>query len=377
MDILFLDQFSELGGAQRCLIELLAGVQRRRWQAHVAIPGDGPLSSSARGLGIPVHHLAIGPYSLGRKTTADTVRFLANAPLLAAAIRRLALSTEAALLYVNGPRLMPAVALAQTGLPLVFHSHSMVTGALARMLVTCGLRMSRSTIVAASRFAAAQWHNASVIYGGVEGPGVFSVPRSARKTPSVGMIGRFAPQKRQREFCQAAAALARANTGIQFVLCGDALFGDRRAEAYKEQALRSAPSTLHYTGWCDSVYEVLKDLDLLVLPSAREGGVPRVILEAFAAGVPVLARASGAVTEIVREGENGFLLHSSEPSEIARRIAQVLSFPERLAAVRDCARRLWIERFTAERFCGEMLEFVARFAQPVQLDLSYETSLRW
>jgi len=374
MDILFLDQFSELGGAQRCLVELVAGVQRRCWRAHAAIPGDGPLAASLRTSGIPVHDLALGPYSLGPKSAADTIRFLANAPRLASAIRRLAQSTGAALLYVNGPRLMPAVALAQTGLPVVFHSHSMVSGAAARVLVAGGLRMTRSAIVAASRFAATQWRSASVIYGGVEGPRVSGAPRPAGRTARVGMIGRFAPQKRQREFCQAAAALARAGAGVEFVLCGDALFGDRRAQSYKEQALRAAPPALRYTGWCASVYEVFRELDLLVLPSAGEGGVPRVILEAFASGVPVLARDSGAVKEVVRDGENGFLLRSSEPPEIARRIVEVLSFPERLAAVRNCARRLWRERFTADRFRAEMLEFVARCAQPATSALRLQSA---
>ncbi|MCC6857972.1 MAG: glycosyltransferase family 4 protein [Bryobacterales bacterium] len=369
MNILFLDQFSEWGGAQRCLADLVEGARRRLWQPHVALPGGGSLAVHLLARGIPVHELPAGRYSLGAKTAAEALRFLADAPRLARAIRRLAGSTGADLLFVNGPRLMPAAALAQTGLPAVFHSHSLVTGAAARAAVACALGAAGAAVVAASRFAAAQWPGARVIYGGVEGPAAMPPPQPAGGPARVGMIGRFAPQKRQREFCQAAAILACAGAGIRFVLCGDAIFGDRGAEAYKEQALRCAPGTLSYAGWRDSVYEILRDLDLLVLPSANEGGVPRVILEAFAAGVPVLARDSGAVPEAIREGENGFLLRSSEPAEIARRIAEVVSLPDRLAGVRERARQLWRERFTADRFRAEMLAFLSRRAAPFAASL--------
>src|SRR5579859_8167135 len=51
MTILFLDQFSDLGGAQRCLLDLLPAVRDRGWRAHVAAPGDGPLRTHAEKLG--------------------------------------------------------------------------------------------------------------------------------------------------------------------------------------------------------------------------------------------------------------------------------------------------------------------------------------
>jgi glycosyltransferase involved in cell wall biosynthesis len=361
MTVLFLDQFSELGGAQLCLLDLLRGVRSRGWNASVAVPGNGALRRRIEELGIPVHSLDLSAYSLGQKRPRDVARFLCDQPKLIFAIRRLVTSTAASVVYVNGPRVLPAVSAAHTAVPVLFHSHNRISPGAGRMLVQLGIRATRATVAAASRFAAAQWGQAHVVYGGVEGPATI-LPTPARARPRVGMIGRFTPQKRQLEFCTAAAELARRGADIEFVLCGDAVFGDPASHAYKEEVLRTSPSSLHYIGWSDSIYEVLREIDLLVMPSTDEGGISRVVLEAFAAGVPVMACGTGAVAEAIEDGVTGFLLRSPEPADIAYGVRELLGNRDRMAAVAKDARELWRKRFTAERFRSEMLEVIERTA---------------
>jgi glycosyltransferase involved in cell wall biosynthesis len=246
-------------------------------------------------------------------------------------------------LYVNGPRWMPVVALLGVKAPIVFHAHNRLSQA-KRRLVEWALRRTRATVIAASRFV---WDGeARVVYSGVAG--------GARKRTggAIGMIGRFSPQKGQREFVRAAALLG---VGWRFVLCGRALFGNHR---YQQAVLAEAPASVEFLGWREDVYEVLAGLDLLVTPSAGEGGVPRVILEAFAAGVPVLALDSGAIPEVVREGHNGFLLRSASPEEIAGRVRELMGRPELRAEVAAQAQREWEERFTAERYRREVWEVI-------------------
>jgi glycosyltransferase involved in cell wall biosynthesis len=345
MRILFLDQFSDVGGAQLCLLDLVRELRKAEFDLHIAVPGNGPLIERLRQAGTRCYSLNLHRYSLGPKNWGDGIHFLADLRPLARRIRDLVAEVNPDVVYANGPRLMPAVALAGLPAPVVFHSHNVLASRASRLLVARSIERSNASVIAASRFAAAQWRQAYVVYGGVRGPA--SEP-PARNSTTVGMIGRMSPQKGQREFVMAARAVE-----AQFVLCGDAALGD---EQYRDHVLQLAPPSLRWVGWRDDVYPVLAELDLLVLPSCDEGGFPRVLMEAFAAGVPVLALASGAVPEIAVEGRNAFLLASREPPEIARRVRELLADRPLLASVAAEARRLWHERFTVERYARDIRE---------------------
>ncbi len=351
MRVLFLDQFSDMGGAQRGLLELMPAVEREGGEPHFALPGDGLLVHLLRRRGICVHPLSVGTYSLGRKGLADGIRFLADLVVVTSEIRDLVRRLEPSVVYVNGPRLMPAVARVRVSVPVIFHTHSHVGLRNGKGLVSAALRSTNATILAATRSAALQWKRpARVIHGGVDGPppGFRRIPGKAG--PRVGLIGRFHPGKCQKEFVEAAAELAADWPDIEFLLCGDAVFGDRTSERYKREVLAGAPPSVRFLGWREDVYEVLAALDLLVVPSRTEGGLPFVMLDAFAAGVPVLASPAGDIGEVIDDGQNGFLLRETKAPEIARQLRRLLRRKDQLAAAADRARRLWLERFTAERY---------------------------
>jgi hypothetical protein len=75
MRILFADQFSETGGAQMALMDLLTATLERGWNTRLAVPGDGPLVGWCGRRGIPVHELPLRPQTSGRKTLRDWLRF--------------------------------------------------------------------------------------------------------------------------------------------------------------------------------------------------------------------------------------------------------------------------------------------------------------
>ena len=363
MRILFLDQFSELGGAQRCLLELLPAAQKAGWEAHAAAPGDGPLLRLLEERVASVYRLSLGDYSLGRKGLGDAIRFFDDLRVVGTQISALVSRLRPDVLYVNGPRLMPAVAQAAGGRAVIFHCHNTLTAWNGRWLVTRALESANASVIAASQHLARQWKRpARVIYGGVQGPPP-GYSRSARNGgPRVGLIGRFGRQKGQREFAMAAADLQSDWPDAEFILCGDALFGDPSAERYRDRLLAAAPACVRYLGWRQNIYEVLETLDLLVLPSREEGGIPTVMLEALAGGIPVLATPVGGVPEIISDGRNGFLLPSPSASAIARRVRELLPQTQLLAGVGECGHRLWRERFTSERYRNEVWEAVVMLA---------------
>jgi glycosyltransferase involved in cell wall biosynthesis len=296
MKLLFLDQFSELGGAQQCLLDLLPAVSH----GLVAMPGDGPMFERVRELGFQTAHIGCGPYASGTKTGGDVARFIFEAPRLARQIRDLARDVD--LIYINGPRLLPAAALSGIRKPVIFHSHSYLPAGLVRSLSGLALRRLRAHVIASCRYVAEPWKpyvdDISVVYNGVAGPDRPLPPRDG--PPTIGCIGRIAPEKGQREFVEVARIVHGKMPAARFIVYGETMFASQDYEREVRAAAAGLP--IEFAGWAANVYDALARLDVLLVPSAEHEATTRVILEAFAASVPVVAFPSGGIPEVLAAG---------------------------------------------------------------------------
>ena len=365
MNILCLDQFGELGGAQRCLLEAIPAMIDRGWKVHVAAPGGGQLAKRANALGATADSLRCGPYSSGKKTLPDMARFAVELPRLAFEIRGLVRRYSADLIYVNGPRLLPAAALsaARKGPRVLFHSHSLLDGCALR-LAGRSLAMARAAVVASCNFVASPLlpycggRGARVVYNGVR--------RIAPRGPAsngikfrIGVIGRISPEKGQADFLRAARILHDVAPECRFLVCGAPLFSDAAALRYgAELEALSKDLPVEFVGWADDVESVFATLDLLVVPSTAIDATPRVILEAFAAGVPVVAFASGGIPEIVEHEVTGFLVEERSPEALAFAIWDLLRQPERMREMTGKAREKARGEFSLERYRARMIEAI-------------------
>jgi hypothetical protein len=372
MNLLLLDQYSDLGGAQQNLLELLQAVRDMGWRTLVGLPGEGALFKRVRALGFEAEPIECGPYRSGRKSAADFGRFLADTLPLARHMRRMAKRVDADLVYLNGPRLLPAAAMAGFGRelrrPVLFHSHSYLGAGAARCLAGFALRRMDAWLVGQCEFVAMPWRpfvrpeRIAVIYNGVAGPSrVRSRPPAA--PPRVGSIGRIAPEKGQREFVAAAARIYHVLPSCRFVIYGAPLFGERAATDYEAQVRADAEGLpLEFAGWVDDIYAGMAQLDLLLVPSAGHEATTRVILEAFAAGVPVVAFASGGIPEVVEDGVTGLLANTAE--DMAQRAIELLAGDTgRLVAIAQAARESWEHRFTLQRYRRQILRAMEASAE--------------
>jgi len=206
-----------------------------------------------------------------------------------------------------------------------------------------------------------------VIYNGVAGPQRAAERR--RDGPRIGCIGRIAPEKGQREFLRVASITYRALPECRFIVCGAPLFSDARARRYAAQVRAEAAGLpVEFTGWVADVHTALAGLDLLLVPSTGAEATTRVIPEAYAAGVPVIAFPSGGIPEVVA-GLPGMLADSVE--QMAALAVELLTgSAERLARMSEAAREQWRRRFTLERYRQEVLatiECAARGASAREL----------
>jgi glycosyltransferase involved in cell wall biosynthesis len=359
MNILFLDQFSDLGGAQQVLLELLPAVRARGWRAVVGLPGDGKLVGAVRDLGLEVERIA---------GWSSTRQFISKTLPLALQIRALAMRTNAGLLYLNGPRLLPAAVLSGVSCPVLFHSHSWLSEGNARAAAGLSLWCKQARVVANCEFVAKQWwryvraDRISTILNGVPGPAEMP-PRRRNGPPRIGCLGRIDPRKGQREFVAAAARIHESLPECRFAVYGEAMFGDSNVHGYAAEVRRAAAGLpIEFSGWVTDVYGALAELDLLLVPSLVAEATTRVIPEAYAAGVPVIAFDCGGIPEVVRNGVTGILTRSVE--EMARESVALLSGdPERRQSMARAARAEWERRFTLPKFHEALLAVMEEWAR--------------
>jgi glycosyltransferase involved in cell wall biosynthesis len=367
MRILVLDQFGELGGGQQCLLELIPGLIGQDWEVHVAAPPDGPLLAACRSAGATCDAIRCGPYSRGTKSARDVLRFARELPGLRGTIARLADRCRADLVYVNGPRLLPAAAWASRGRrPLLLHCHSFLGRRSAAWPVRYSLRWASAAVVASCKFVArplARWcaHPPEIVYNGVAEPLLAHGEFAPGETWRIGVVGRIAPEKGQAVFLAAARILWQEFGNCRFVVCGAVLSRESRSQAYGREVRRLAEGLpVEFTGWQQPADSVLAGLDVVAVPSAPGEANPRVILEAYAAGVPVVAYASGGIPEVLADGRTGLLVQQCTPGALAERIRELISGPrERLWEMSRRAREEWSEKYTLDRFRRRMAEIIA------------------
>jgi glycosyltransferase involved in cell wall biosynthesis len=365
MNILCLDQFSSVGGGQSCLLDLLPGFQERGWPVQVALPDEGPFRDKLRRLGITTHLLNCKSYSSAHKSIHESFDYALEVPRLVHTLTRICRSEKIELLYVNGPRLLPAAACVAHFLKsgLVFHCHHRITQKSAVRLAGQALHLSRARVFACCNFAADPLRpyispqSLHVVYNGVAEVPVRR-PAFRPVIRRIGVIGRIEPEKGQLEFVKAARAVARQFPDCTFSVTGAPLFS---GNGYLQQVIhesRGLPMEFH--GWQNDITSILASLDLLVVPSVQFDATPRVILEAFSAGVPVLGFPIGGLPEIIENGQTGFLTTEATSVSLAAGIVRTLNLnPDTLARVIADARLSWEQNFTSGLFRQRICSLLA------------------
>jgi glycosyltransferase involved in cell wall biosynthesis len=358
------------GGGHSQVIRMHDALRERGFDTVALVPtepGTAKARLEAGGVEVltrPLHRLRATPRPLVH------ARLALSLPREVASIRQVIRERGIDVVQVFGPtNPHGAIAARLEGVPVVWQLYEMRTPAALRRLTMPYVRRLADVVMSTGR-EVARLHPGALAFGDRL---VTYVPpvdfdefradagrRAAARTelgipdgvPALGTLGNLNPDKGHEFLVEAAARARAAHPALVVRVLGASSPPHARYEAGVRSRARALGLTdedvIRFTDPGTRAASLLPGLDVFVLASRREG-IPTVLLEAMATGVPVVATDVGGVREIVEHGVSGLVVPPRDPEALAVAVDRLLSdrkLSERVAAT---ARRAVVERYGVDR----------------------------
>jgi len=367
MNVMWVDLVSELGGAQRSLLEVCGALPSLGVNVTAAVP-YGPLFDQLKSAGITVY-----PISALRAQKHGWGLFVTTAKLLRApsTIGQIIRTVKPDIVHTNNLPAFLAANRASSHIPFFWHVRDLAMPAL--MVHEASRKAER--IIAASE--AIDEHlvdvlsprllgHVRVICNGIDPERFTRVSREeARKkfglphdAPVVGMIAHMIPWKRHDAFIAAAELIRRQRPEARFVIVGRDLFGEHARYIAKLQEQAEKAGLKDCLAWIrdlDAPEELLPAFDVLLHPALKEP-FGRIICEAMAARVPVVAAESAGPATIIEQRKSGVLVRDGVPQQMAEEALKLLADPALAARLAEEGLRTVRSKFTVRRVCEQLVK---------------------
>jgi glycosyltransferase involved in cell wall biosynthesis len=342
------------GGSEQVLLQILAGLDRRHWQSvlfHHPEPGLAPLLEKAQHLQVKLRavprmqriwHIGRLPKFVGA--------LRAERPSILHAHLTWPLSCKYGLLAAVMARVPAVVATAQLYVDLTKKPLLRVQPRLIAAGVDRYLAVSRAVANQLCNDFNIPASKVKLVHNGIPFAHFNRPPDNRLRATLVGtaarpivlMVGRLNGQKGQRYLIEAAALVPEA----MFILAGDG--PDRTVLEVQARAL-GVDSRILFLGYREDIPDLLSAAHVCSA-LAFEGFLS--ILEAMAAGKPVIASAIGGNDEVIIHGENGLLVPPADPAALAGAIRRVLSDPSFARRLAKAGRARAYQEFSVEAMVG-------------------------
>ena len=258
---------------------------------------------------------------------------------------------------------------------MIWHARDFVKGRFWAVL--CGRRAEH--IIAVSTAVKGQLQaygvggkKVTVIANGIEmeeSEGAGKRENGVRKAGEIvfGNVGQFVPWKRQKLFLEAAELVARVLPGARFILAGDDLGGSNGS--YKRELLKlvgqeGLRARVKWAGWQEAG-ALWREMDCLVHTAGAEP-FGRVVLEAMAAGVMVIAAATGGPAEIIQDGVTGLLVARDTPEAWGEAMVRMAKQGNQRQELARAGRQYARANFSAVRTAQQVMEIYRRIPERSQ-----------
>lgn len=348
-------------GAEVQAVTLIKELRRAAVDARAIVFHRGKVATALERLGIDVTVIdqrVVGPKACLRRLTQ---RLQSVRPTVIHVHRyRETVLAAAALLQHAGPALVRTV----HGLPEPYRGWKAVKMALYRGMEWAAIRMSRAVLIAVSADVGASVRRTfphatvHVVPNGIDESRILPIRDRAvtrrewgisDDAPVIGFLGRLAPIKGADLFFQMALRLGREFPELHAVLVGE---GQQREEL-EARARGMGLGQIHFLGHREDIGDTLRAIDVVVMPSRHEG-LPLILLEAMAAGRPIVASAVGGIPEVVENGRSALLVPPGSVDALTQATRTVLIDPPRAEALAQTARRV-VAGYTAQRMTAQVI----------------------
>jgi glycosyltransferase involved in cell wall biosynthesis len=334
----------EKGGTERQMTELVRRLDPARWEVHLAcFDGRGPWYERAA-----EHAASVAEFPVKSFARPDILRYLSQ--FVSWCRRRRIAVVQATEIYSNIFAL-PGAAIA--GVPVRIGSRRGLNTdrtrsqvALQRLAYACATK-----VAANSRASAHQLHlervpqrKVAVIPNGLDFvPYAPRAPQAPRRKVTV--VANLRKLKGHDVLVDASVAILRRFPDARFELIGEG--PERNALATRAAALGVA-GAFTFVGGADDVPARLAATDIFVLPSRSES-FPNAVLEAMAAGLPIVASGVGGILELIEDGRTGWLVPPGLDAPLADRVIHVMENPAEGLRFGAAARADALARFSFDR----------------------------
>jgi glycosyltransferase involved in cell wall biosynthesis len=368
--VLYVNHTAQVSGAERTLLDLLAGTPPGVCPI-VACP-DGPLADHLRELQIEVR-IVPGTSASLRMDLRNSVGALSEFARTARVLREIVASVRPDLVHANTIR--SGLAMGTCGLslsPLITHIHDHLPPGLVPSGALRAVALRSKLLFACSRYVAGRMpampHKVRVVHNPVDPerfrPGLVpsDVARARLGIPGagrvLGLIAQITPWKAQDDALRVLALLRRRFPETRLVLVGSAKFTsgatrfDNRSYARRLDELIDSLGVREgvlLLGERPDVPEILCALDVLLVPSWQEP-FGRSMIEAMATGLPVVATSVGGPPEVIDDGVNGYLRPPRQPEAWAMTVSTLLEDDALRERVGTLARRRVTECFSTSSY---------------------------
>ncbi len=330
INVLCLANHERLGGGEKSFSELVKGLDRQVFRPVVIGPQAGLFRETMETTGLKYYPLPLGESAkIGIIGLYNIVR----------AIREIVKAEQITLLYACTIKSLLLGRLGTCGksIPAIWHVRTMKThGMLDWLIPVLAARIITISEAVKGKIPNFYKKRTTVLPNAINlaEAGQKSIEFDFRKRYNIssdtilfGVIGRIAQEKGQSYFIEAAARIAPEYPKARFILAGEPFLAeDNKYQAHLKDLAQSLgiADKLIWPGYAPNIWPVIGALDIVVVPSLREG-FGRILVEAMAMGKPIIASRIGGIPEIVQDRQEALLVTAGDSALLAQAMREILA----------------------------------------------------